>query len=283
MRGSCLCGAVAWRAEPPFERMSHCHCSRCRKVHGTAFGTYLEVGAERFAHESGRDALVAFQSSPGLTRPFCGHCGAVVPDGAVNDGRVTLPAGPLAGDPGVRPLAHIFVASKAPWYEITDALPRFDAYPPGFGAPTLPDRAPLDPPGATRGSCLCGNVGFVLSEAPRLARYCHCQRCRRARAAPFASNLLVSDAGVRFTRGAEELASYKLPDAQFFTQCFCRRCGGKLPRIDPGRKLAVVPLGALDDDPGIRPSDHIWVSAKAAWDTIGDALPQHAEGPPPAK
>ena len=47
--------------------------------------------------------------------------------------------------------------------------------------------------------------------------------------------------------------SYKIPEALRFTQSFCRECGGKLPRVDPERKLAVVPMGALDDDPGIRP------------------------------
>jgi hypothetical protein len=262
--------------------MSHCHCSRCRKAHGSAFGTYLDVAAERFALERGREAIVRFASSAGFARPFCGRCGSVVPDGVAMEDRVAMPAGSLDGDPGARPLAHIFVASKAPWHELTDSLPRFDAYPEGFASPTLADRAPADPPGAPRGSCLCDAVGFVLAEPPRLARYCHCSRCRKARSAAFAANLFVSDAGVRFTRGAELLASYKLPEALHFTQCFCRRCGGKLPRVDPGRRLAVVPMGVLDDDPGIRPSGHIFVGSKAVWHEITDLLPQHAEHAPPA-
>jgi len=277
VQGSCLCGAVRWRAEGPFELMSHCHCSRCRKVHGTAYGTYVEAPAAGFAFEGGEAAIVRFASSPGFARPFCGRCGSVVPDGVATKGRVPLPAGGFDGDPGTRPLAHIFVASRAPWFEIHDALPRFDAYPEGFGAPTVADRAPTDPPGATRGSCLCNGVGFVLEGKPRLARFCHCSRCRKARSAAFASNLLLGDDGLRFTRGSELLVSYKIPEALRFTQCFCLRCGGKLPRVDPERKLAVVPLGALDDDPGIRPSGHIFVAAKAAWDEIHDALPQYAE------
>jgi hypothetical protein len=268
---------VAWRAERPFDLMSHCHCSRCRKVHGSAFGTYLTAAAERFSFERGRDGIVRFASSPGFARPFCARCGSVVPDGVATQDRVAMPAGALDGDPGVRPLAHIFVASKAPWYEIADALPRFAAYPEGFESPALADRAPTDPPGAVRGSCLCDGVGFALTEPAQLARYCHCWRCRKARSAAFASNLFVSDTGVRFTRGEELVASYKIPEALRFTQCFCRRCGGKLPRVDPERKLGVVPMGALDDDPGIRPSAHIFVGSKAAWDEICDALPQHAE------
>jgi hypothetical protein len=36
-----------------------------------------------------------------------------------------LPMGALEQDPGVRPLHHIFVGSKAPWFAITDGLPQF--------------------------------------------------------------------------------------------------------------------------------------------------------------
>ena len=46
--------------------------------------------------------------------------------------------GNVEGDPGGRPVAHIFVASKAPWYDLPDdGLPRFDAYPPGYADPEL--------------------------------------------------------------------------------------------------------------------------------------------------
>jgi hypothetical protein len=40
-----------------------------------------------------------------------------------------IPAGGLDHDPGLRPQMHIFVGSKAPWFEIADDLPRYDAAP----------------------------------------------------------------------------------------------------------------------------------------------------------
>lgn len=39
------------------------------------------------------------------------------------------PMGTLDDDPGVRPSYHIFVGSKAAWYDITDNLPQFDTFP----------------------------------------------------------------------------------------------------------------------------------------------------------
>ena len=46
IRGSCLCGDVAWQVDGPVELMSHCHCSRCRKSHGAAFATALSTCPE---------------------------------------------------------------------------------------------------------------------------------------------------------------------------------------------------------------------------------------------
>jgi hypothetical protein len=36
-------------------------------------------------------------------------------------------------------------------------------------------------------------------------------------------------------------------------------------------------MGAFDDDPGIRPQFHTFVSDRAPWDVITDDLPQYAD------
>ena len=283
IRGSCLCGEVAWEISEPPESITHCHCSRCRKSHGAAFGTYMRSRAETFRFAHGRERVVRWESSPGCYRPFCGRCGSVVPDGEPWHGSVGVPAGPLDDDPVSRPGAHIFAASKAPWYEIRDGLRRFDAYPAGFDAAVLPDPpASAAPPGTLRGSCLCGGVAFVVEGEPTRCVNCHCSRCRKARAAAHASNLFTSADALRFTRGEALLASYKVPEARFFTQVFCTTCGSPMPRADRERGLAVFPMGALDDDPGIRPQRHIFAASKAPWYEIpADGLPRDAEYPPP--
>ena len=50
------------------------------------------------------------------------------------------------------------------------------------------------------------------------------------------------------------------------------------PRIDPDRGIAIVPLGALDDDPGMKAADHIHVASKCEWHDITDDLPVFEEG-----
>lgn len=134
VKGSCLCGGAQYEIDGEVKLMAHCHCSMCRKHHGAAFATYIGVNTSDFRWVKGEDLLVRYQSSPGHTRGFCRVCGSTlpVPDPGATD--FYLPAGTLDGDPGPRPAAHIFVASKAPWFEISDELPQFDEYPPGFNS-----------------------------------------------------------------------------------------------------------------------------------------------------
>jgi len=280
VRGTCLCGDVGWEMPAGLGFLAHCHCARCRKAHGTAFASGIMVPAGGFRLVRGRERIVRYESSPGIVRPFCGRCGSVVASDDASQGLVAVPAGPLDDDPGVRPVAHIFVASKAPWVDIGDAVPRFEAYPPSVDAPVLPDlERETHAGGAPRGSCLCGSVAYVVTGPIRRAWNCHCSRCRKARAAAFASNLMTKADGVRFTRGEELLESYRVPDAKFFTQRFCRICGSPMPRVAAEYGVAGVPMGSLDDDPGIRPQAHVFVASKAPWFEITDDLPQFPEAP----
>jgi hypothetical protein len=278
VRSSCLCGAVTWEAEGPFSLMHHCHCGRCRKLHGAGFATYLMAPAAGVLFPGGLARVARYESSPGFERAFCSRCGSVVP-GDPYEGRLFLPAGPMHDDPGLRPEAHIFAASKAPWVEIRDALPRFDAFPPGVDAPVQPDLARAATPAGAAGSCLCGGVAYAISGDALTARHCHCSRCRKARSAAHASNLMVPLDALRITRGEALLASWKVPEAERFTQVFCRTCGSPMPCPQPARGVAVVPMGSLDGDPGIRPSRHIFVASKAPWYEIPDDLPQDAGYP----
>jgi hypothetical protein len=282
IQGSCLCGEIAYEVQAPLLHAHHCHCGFCRKEHGTPYATYGVAPASGMKWLRGEEKIARYESSPGFHRAFCPRCGSILPGDAAQ-GFQFLPLGNLDGDPGVRPEMHIFAGSKAGWWEIRDGLPQHAAFPPAFGdAPVMATREPRDPPGRPRGSCLCGRVAFVLEGEPRFARNCYCGRCRKARAAGHASNLVVAADDLRFTRGEEDLVTWKIPGARFFTQVFCRTCGSKLPRIDPGRGIAVVPLGALDDEAPLAPQVHIFGADKAPWIGIHDALPQHEAYPPEA-
>lgn len=250
----------------------------CQKAHGAAFATYFFVKSDKFHWTSNTDTIVSYDSGL-LVRSACGQCGSVVPYAASNTDDWVAPAG--CHDHGPKTDADIFVLDAAPWHTVTGDLPRHDAYPATKNFPTIDSSVlPPTPDGVIRGSCLCKTVTFQVTEPFKVAHNCHCSRCRRGRAAAHASNGFTSMDGVQFLTGEDHLKSYKVPDARYFTQAFCDVCCSLMPRLDTERKIAVIPLGALDDDPGVKPVDHIFVADKADWHAITGDLPTFEQGPP---
>jgi hypothetical protein len=195
-------------------------------------------------------------------------------------GLVIAPTGNLEGDLGIRPTKHMFVASKARWYPITDDLPQYDEYPPEFGMASTPREPVAAKPGVAHGSCLCGEVAYEI-DGPALRMYfCHCSRCRLGRSAAHGANVFYKADGFRWLRGVDRVQDYALPGAQYFGTAFCQRCGSEVPRVSTERNLASVPAGSLDSDPGIVPNAHIYVDSRAPWFDITGDVPQFAEMPP---
>ena len=127
LRGSCLCGGIRYEIDGPLSNPLHCHCSMCRKATGAAFRTRAGVAASSFRFTAGEALLARYASSEFETRTFCSVCGStLVTFSSANPNELGLPLGTLDDDPRVRAERHVFVASKAPWYEISDDLPRHD-------------------------------------------------------------------------------------------------------------------------------------------------------------
>jgi len=109
-----------------------CHCSICRKANGSAFDAGGAVPSDDFRFTEGGDLIRSYESSPGTVRAFCSVCGSRAP-GKSPDGKFYyVPAGLFDDDPDVKPARHIFVGSKAPWWEITDDLSQFEKSVPGY-------------------------------------------------------------------------------------------------------------------------------------------------------
>jgi hypothetical protein len=277
--GSCLCGDISWKIDGDVTMHANCHCSICRKVHGSAYATFVFAPASAFSWTSGEDKIAFYQSSEQGQRGFCPHCGSPVP--GVTGDVAFVPAGNLDGNIS-RPLdSHIFVGSKAPWIDINDDAPQFAGYPPGYDAVATdrPERPPATA-GATGGSCDCGKVRYEFDGPPTRMGHCHCSRCRRARSAMFSTQLFVPAENFRWLAGEDEVSSYKVEGAKFFTSTFCKHCSSPMPRSIPEFNTVIIPAGSLDQDPGFRPQAHIFVGSKAPWLEISDDLPQFEEMPP---
>ncbi len=132
--GGCLCGAVRYAVSGPLGSIVMCHCGQCRKAQGGAFAVNAAVRQTEFRLLAGAESLQAYASSPGKWRSFCSKCGSPIHSRRDADPQtLRLRLGTLDSPIDARPAAHIHVASKAPWWEITDALPQYAALEPGRG------------------------------------------------------------------------------------------------------------------------------------------------------
>ncbi len=126
VQGGCLCGGVRFEIEGELAPIQICHCSQCRKAQGTPFVTNIPVDETRFRLLAGAGLLRAFSSSPGKQRVFCEQCGSPLYSMSERTpGVLRIRAGLLEGELATRPANHAYVASKANWWDIDDALPQF--------------------------------------------------------------------------------------------------------------------------------------------------------------
>ena len=80
-RGSCVCGAVAFRIEGPFRGFQYCHCSRCRKKTGSSNAANIFVPVDQFSWEQGEEKVKRFELSSAKywSTAFCQDCGSAMP------------------------------------------------------------------------------------------------------------------------------------------------------------------------------------------------------------
>lgn len=88
------------------------------------------MNAKDFCWLSGEEFVASYNSSENVIKTFCSVCGSNLislyrdrPD------ILGIPLGGLDQDPGIRPIANIFVSSKSPWYDINDGLPQYLTWP----------------------------------------------------------------------------------------------------------------------------------------------------------
>lgn len=130
MKGKCLCETVEYEITGSLGPIYNCHCSKCRRWHGSAFRTRASINKNQFTWISGSENLSSYKSSENVTKFFCKTCGSPLISTYENNPDVFgIPLGGIEGIPEDVLAAHIFVGSKASWYKITDVEPQFESWP----------------------------------------------------------------------------------------------------------------------------------------------------------
>ena len=123
LTGGCECGAVRYQVPDAFLYSLNCHCSRCRAATGSAFKALAGIERGKLEITDGAADLLVFGEDD-LNDTRCAACGSLLFSVVRDGGYVHVAMGSLVDEPSIRPAEHIYVGSKAPWFEITDDLPQ---------------------------------------------------------------------------------------------------------------------------------------------------------------
>ncbi|WP_135210896.1 GFA family protein [Vitreimonas flagellata] len=129
--GGCSCGAVRYRltSRPMFTNC--CHCLDCQKQTGGAFAINAMIETSRIEILSGEPVVIDMPSPSGRGHEVhrCPKCEVALWS---NYGRRTwmrfVRVATLDAPHAIKPDAHIFTRSKAPWVKLPEDVPAFEIY-----------------------------------------------------------------------------------------------------------------------------------------------------------
>ncbi len=128
-----------------------------------------------------------------------------------------------------------------------------------------------------KGSCLCGAVRYEVDRLDMPIGHCHCLTCRKAHAAAFATTAGVMREHFRWTGGEDRLSAFYSSPGKL--RRFCSVCGSHLIAERPTDPHVILRVATLDDDPGMKPTMHIWTSHDVPWLSDDETVLAYPEWP----
>ena len=124
------------------------------------------------------------------------------------------------------------------------------------------------------GHCLCGAVRFTARGEPKWVAHCHCESCRRATSAAFATYAGYPADAVTWTAAAPRAYA----SSPGVTRTFCANCGTPMSFAGerwPGEiHLFATSFDAPDS---LVPQVHVYTEEQLSWVHLADGLPRIAK------
>jgi hypothetical protein len=121
------------------------------------------------------------------------------------------------------------------------------------------------------GGCQCGQLRFAAEGRPENVRICHCRQCQKATGSAFFARALYPTDKVAIDGRMTRFSS-----SDRLERASCPECGGFVLSLRKNGSMIAIALSAFDQDPGFKPTDHMWLDEKAAWLVLpDDGLARH--------
>ena len=133
MKGQCLCEKIKFEFDERDEIAMNCHCSVCRRSHGSAYATQLLSSKKSLKITQGKEYLKEYHSPKGI-RAFCSCCGSrlmnyVADNNKYDSDYMSVALSAVVSEHNIKPCNNIFVGSKAPWVDIEINETNYEGYP----------------------------------------------------------------------------------------------------------------------------------------------------------
>ena len=121
-QGHWVCGRVSFTVEGAPRWCVYCHCASCRRHTASPVSCFVNFRRIEVAFEELPDT---FQSSPGVTRSFCGACGTPIAyETEERPGEIDLYLNVFDDPEDFEPSRHVFCSERISWFDTRDELPR---------------------------------------------------------------------------------------------------------------------------------------------------------------
>ena len=126
IKGSCLCGEIAYEYRAEITEVAICHCSLCKKAQGTPFATNAHIRSKYFSYTKGSELTKAFYSSTNKKRVFCSNCGSPLYSQRTDMPEVMrLRLGTVTEGDIPKPHYEQYCVSKSVWYNQDSNRPAY--------------------------------------------------------------------------------------------------------------------------------------------------------------
>jgi len=131
------------------------------------------------------------------------------------------------------------------------------------------------------GGCLCGAVRYEVSGEPVRIVNCHCDDCRKATGAAFATNVFFKEDEITVVQGTPKAFRHTADSGSTMTKEFCSNCGSQLfGQGSRGVGMKSIKAGSMDDPSGVAPGLDIYIARKLPGVVLSDDTEHYEQGRP---
>ena len=132
-----------------------------------------------------------------------------------------------------------------------------------------------------KGGCLCGAITYEVVSDPINMWNCHCDDCRKATGASFATNVFVRSEDLTVTKGTPSSYQHTADSGNTMIKEFCPGCGSQIFNRNSARpEIRVVRVGSIEDASFVRPWANLYSSRALPFTRFVDDVENFEKMPP---